>query len=99
MNMRDIDKKPAVTVKLDFPIELSDGRKVTELNLRRPKVKDLLDYPMNEGAGLKEEVALVAHLCGDGKEPLVAEDLQDLDSSDYAKLQKAMLRFRDNTKN
>jgi hypothetical protein len=50
---------------------------------------DILDFPVDATTGLKEEVALMAHLCG-----LVVEDMRGVDSEDYGKLQEQLLRFR-----
>jgi hypothetical protein len=81
-------KEKSVTIPLDFPLELAD-RKLDAVTIQRPTMGDLEDYPVNAGTGLKEEMALVAHLCG-----LHAEDLRQMDAEDYDKLQKQLLLFR-----
>lgn len=81
-------KEKSVTIPLDFPLELAD-RKLDAVTIQRPTMGDLEDFPVNAGTGLKEEMALVAHLCG-----LHAEDLRQMDAEDYDKLQKQLLLFR-----
>ena len=81
-------KEKCVTITLDFPMELAD-RKLDAVTIQRPTMGDLEDYPVNASTSLKEEMALVAHLCG-----LHAEDLRQMDAEDYGKLQKQLLLFR-----
>ncbi|MDR2819315.1 MAG: phage tail assembly protein [Desulfovibrio sp.] len=38
---------------------------------------------------MKEEVALMAHICG-----ICVEDIRGMDSQDYNRLQEQLLRFR-----
>ena len=81
-------KEKSVTIPLEFPVELAD-RKLDAVNIRRPTMGDLEDFPVNASTGLKEEMALVAHLCD-----LHAEDLRRIDAEDYGKLQTQLLQFR-----
>ena len=81
-------KEKCVTIPLDFPVELAD-RKLDAVTIQRPTLGDLEDFPVNASTGLKEEMALVAHLCD-----LHAEDLRQMDAEDYDKLQKQLLQFR-----
>jgi hypothetical protein len=81
-------KTQAAIIKFDYPVQLAD-RVLSEVALRRPTLGDMLDYPVDQHSGLKEETALVAHLCG-----LVVEDLRGIDAGDYNKLQDQLLRFR-----
>ena len=81
-------KEKSVTIQLEFPVELAD-RKLDAVNIRRPIMGDLEDFPVSVSTGLKEEMALVAHLCN-----LHAEDLRRMDAEDYDKLQKQLLQFR-----
>ncbi|MDR2056142.1 MAG: phage tail assembly protein [Desulfovibrio sp.] len=81
-------KAQRVIVKLDYPVELPDGTRA-EVAIRRPTIGDMLDCPVNDRTGLKEETALMARLCG-----LCVEDVRALDMADYDKLQTELLRFR-----
>ena len=55
-------KEKSVTIQLEFPVELAD-RKLDAVSIRRPIMGDLEDFPVSVSTGLKEEMALVAHLC------------------------------------
>ncbi len=81
-------KEKCITIPLDFPMELAD-RKLDAVTIQRPTMGDLEDFPVNASTGLKEEMALVAHLCD-----LHVEDLRQMDAEDYGKLQKQLLLFR-----
>jgi hypothetical protein len=81
-------KTQSALVKLDYPVQLPD-RRLAEVVVRRPTLGDLMDFPVDAASGLKEEVALLAHLCG-----LNVEDMRALDSEDYGKVQEQVLRFR-----
>lgn len=81
-------KEKFVTIPLDYPMQLADSR-IDGVSLRRPTMGDLEDFPVNAGTGLKEEMALVAHLCD-----LHTEDLRQMDAEDYGKLQTQLLQFR-----
>ena len=81
-------KEKTVTIPLEFPVELAD-RKLDAVSIRRPIMGDLEDFPVSVSTGLKEEMALVAHLCN-----LHAEDLRRMDAEDYGKLQMQLLLVR-----
>ena len=81
-------KEKTVDITLDYPVHLAD-RELENVTMRRPSVGDLMDFPVNATTGLKEELALVAHLC-----ELHVDDLRLMDSEDYGRLQKQLLRFR-----
>ncbi len=75
-------------IELDFPIEIS-GVEVKHLIMRRPKVRD--DLAASKSAGTEEDKALmlVANLC-----EVTVEDLLELDSADWSKLEKQVQDFR-----
>lgn len=75
------------TIALDYPLNL-DGRQVAELTMRRPKVKDQrnADKAASDNAG--KELQLFASLTG-----MNPEDLEEMDLSDYTKLQNAYSGF------
>ena len=84
----NMDKRKEVEISLDFPVQLAD-RKLEKLVMRRPVMGDIIDYPIKDGNDLKGELALYAHLCG-----MNPEEMRQIDSADYAKLQKLYLLFR-----
>ena len=81
-------KEKSVTIQLEFPVELAD-RKLDAVSIRRPIMGDLEDFPVSVSTGLKEEMALVAHLCN-----LHAEGRRRMEAEDYDRLQKQLLQFR-----
>ena len=75
-------------IKLNYPIE-SSGSTITDLNMRRSKVKDrLIVSKMKSASDEEKEIRLFANLCE--VEPKIIEEL---DESDYANLQKAYMDF------
>jgi hypothetical protein len=75
------------TIELNHPVEM-DGRSVTQLRMRRPKVKDQLAADKASGNSAQKEVRLFANLCEES--PAVIEEL---DLSDYRQLQEAYSGF------
>lgn len=55
-------KEKSVTIQLEFPVELADRKLDAVSDIRRPIMGDLEDFPVSVSTGLKEEMALVAHL-------------------------------------
>lgn len=75
-------------IKLNYPIESNEGN-VIELNMRRSKVKDrLIVAKMKTASDEEKEIRLFANLCE--VSPTIIEDL---DESDYAKLQNNYMDF------
>jgi hypothetical protein len=75
-------------IKLNYPIE-SDGTNITDLNMRRSKVKDrLLVAKMKNSSDEEKEIRLFANLC-----EVAPNIIEELDESDYANLQKAYMDF------
>lgn len=75
-------------VELDFPITVS-GVEVSHLIMRRPKLRDDLAAAKSGGSDEDKAIQLVANLC-----EVTTEDLLDLDSGDWAKLEKQVQDFR-----
>ncbi|QSH40920.1 phage tail assembly protein [Lentisphaerota bacterium ZTH] len=76
-------------VKLEYAIEVN-GQEVTELEVRRPTVKDQLAAERkgkNQYQGEKE-VMMFADLCC-----LAPEDIYKMDMKDYLKLQEVFKHF------
>jgi hypothetical protein len=74
-------------IELTHPIDI-DGTKVSVLQLRRPKVRDMLGVEKSVDNDAEKEIQLFANLC-----ELTPENLLDLDMADYSKLQKAYQDF------
>ena len=75
-------------IKLNYPIE-SSGSTITDLNMRRSKVKDrLLVAKMKNSSDEEKEIRLFANLC-----EVAPNIIEELDESDYANLQKAYMDF------
>jgi hypothetical protein len=75
-------------IKLNYPIE-SDGANITDLNMRRSKVKDrLIVAKMKNSSDEEKEIRLFANLC-----EVAPNIIEELDESDYANLQKAYMDF------
>lgn len=72
------------TIKLQYPVKLASGKVLAEINLRRPKVRDLKNAQKNTDAEA-QELALLASLTA---EKLTTEDLEELDLADYANIQQ-----------
>lgn len=71
-------------IKLKYPLE-----NLTEITLRRPKVKDLLEIDQLQGISEPEkELLMFEKLTGISK-----EILKELDIYDYSQLQKAYQSF------
>jgi len=74
-------------IKLEHPIT-SDGRKITEIDMRRPKVADVVAARKNKVDEAEQETALIANLAG-----LPPSAILDLDLADYKKLQERLAGF------
>ena len=68
-------------IKLSNPVKI-DGVEVHELSLRRPQVRDLIAAGKKNVSESEREVNLVANLA-----EVSPEIIQDLDLSDYMKIQ------------
>lgn len=77
----------SVLIDLDFPVVV-DGETVSSVRLRRPVVRDMLRIDIAGCSDAEKELALFANLC-----EMTNESLENLDLSDYAKLQRAYQDF------
>ncbi|WP_168464796.1 phage tail assembly protein [Wolbachia endosymbiont of Ctenocephalides felis wCfeT] len=75
------------TITLNNPITV-DGISVSELTIRRPKVRDYLAMERISGSDLSKEVALTANLTS-----VTKEAVEELDIADYAKVQEVLKDF------
>ena len=85
---KNMDMRTSVTIPLRFPVQLAD-RRLTEVTVRRPVMRDLLRHPLGRDSGPAEDMAFMGALTG-----LVREELEQLDVVDYEALQRQVLRFR-----
>lgn len=76
-----------VKIKLTHSIEI-DGAKVSVIQLRRPKVRDMLSVEKSVDNDAEKEIQLFSNLS-----ELSPDNLLELDMADYAKLQKAYQDF------
>jgi hypothetical protein len=74
-------------IKLDYPLTI-DGKQVSELSVRRPKVKDQRNAEKAATDNAGQEISLFSALTG-----INPEDLEELDMADYTKLQQAYSSF------
>lgn len=75
------------TVKLNNPITV-DEISVSELTIRRTKVRDYLAIERINGSDLNKEVTLTANLTSVAKEAI-----EELDIADYVKVQEVLKDF------
>lgn len=75
------------TVELITPITV-DGATLSQLTVRRPKVRDMLAMENTAKNDAEKEINLFANLC-----EVNPDSLYELDMSDYSKLQKAYQDF------
>ena len=75
------------TIKLKHPIT-ADGREVAQLNLRRPKARDMIASDKGGGSDAEKELRLFSNLC-----EVTPETIGDLDLEDYRALQVAFTDF------
>jgi hypothetical protein len=76
-----------VKIELTHSIEI-DGAKVSVIQLRRPKVRDMLSVEKSVDNDAEKEIQLFSNLS-----ELSPDNLLELDMADYAKLQKAYQDF------
>ncbi|OOZ12192.1 phage tail assembly protein [Solemya velum gill symbiont] len=76
-----------VKIELTHSIEI-DGAKVGVIQLRRPKVRDMLSVEKSVDNDAEKEIQLFANLS-----ELSPDNLLELDMADYGKLQKAYQDF------
>ena len=72
---------------LDYPIDF-EGGKLTKITLRRAKVADVVSSQKGKAEDAEKEVRLLAALAG-----LPQSAIEDLDVSDYKKLQTELSGF------
>jgi len=74
------------TVNIELSYPLDNG--TAQLNMRRPKVRDMLAADKAKGSDAEKEIAMFANLC-----EVAPSDIEALDMADYQALQKAYQGF------
>lgn len=74
-------------IKLNSPIKI-DGVAINELNLRTPKVRDIIAANRKNVSESEREVNLIANLA-----EISVENVEDLDLKDYMKIQTWLQNF------
>jgi hypothetical protein len=75
------------SIKLKYPI-MVEGSKLDVIQMRRPKVRDMLMADRLTGSDAEKEINIFANLC-----ELPPEAMEELDVADYSQLQKAYQSF------
>lgn len=83
-----MDKRATAKIELDFPIEIS-GVEVKHLVMRRPKVRDEVAFTKSKGDDADKTLQLLAGLC-----EVSPDELMELDSADFAKLEAQFQDFK-----
>lgn len=83
-----MDKRPSAKITLEFPLTIS-GVEVKHLTMRRPKVRDEMAFAKSKADEADKVLHLIASLC-----EVTPDDLLDLDSSDFAKLEAQFQDFK-----
>jgi hypothetical protein len=79
------------TIKLRFPVQLAD-RLLEEVTIRRPTMGDIRKHPIKSDTDIDGEMRQLCALCD-----LRLEEMERVDSADYARLQGIYVRFRSTT--
>lgn len=74
-------------VKLASPIKVS-GAEVDKLEMREPKVRDMLAADKSKGSDAEKEIAMFAALC-----EVTPDEIQELSMKDYTAVQKVYESF------
>lgn len=75
-------------IQLDFPVQLAD-RLLESVTIKRPTMGVLKKHQIKGERDVEGEMKLFCALTG-----LRMEELEELDSADYGRLQDAYVRFR-----
>ncbi len=76
------------TIKLAIPFKNISGIEIAEVKMRRATVKDLRIMHNSGGTDADKELRLIGNLC-----ELAPDDLDRMDATDYATLQKTLQGF------
>lgn len=89
MAKAEMDRRKEVEIRMDFPVQLAD-RVLDKVIMRRPTVGLLLKHNINgSNYNIRDDIGFYAELCG-----LVPDEIEQLDFTDYEKIQEQFFRFR-----
>jgi hypothetical protein len=80
--------RPTTTIELDYSIEV-DGVSVDTLTMRRPTVRDQLQFDEGKGNEARRVVKMIASLCD-----VAPSAIEQLDNSDFIKVSEVMQGFQ-----
>jgi hypothetical protein len=83
-----MDTRATAKIALDFPVTIS-GVEVKHIIMRRPKVRDEVAFTKSKGDDADKTLMLIANLC-----EVTPEDLMELDSADFKKLEEQFQDFK-----
>jgi hypothetical protein len=75
------------TIDLGYPINI-DGRDVSILEMRRPRVGDRLAIEKMSADDAEKEIRFIANLC-----EIAPSEIEKLDMADYLKVQETLASF------
>lgn len=81
-----------VEIALDYPVKVN-GVAVDTLQMRRPKVRDMIAAEKGGGGNAETEVRLFANLC-----EVAPAVIEDVDMADYTRLQEEYTGFLSQTR-
>jgi len=76
-----------LTVTFDYPVSIK-GEEVTELTIRKPKMKDMLNGEKVQGSDIDKEMWMVSALTG-----ATIDDLKNLDKDQYELIQEQWVKY------
>ena len=74
-------------IQLQYPVKVN-GLDIATLNLRRPRVRDMLAASKMKGSDAEKEIRMFCNLC-----EVEPEVIESLDLADYARLQQVYQSF------
>jgi len=75
---------------LDFPVDLADGRRLTTIHLRRPRVRELKQAQRQTTDPSEQQFVLMSLM---SQEKLTPEDFEDIDLGDFMKMNRFFRRL------
>ena len=83
---KDVKKREPKKIIFEQPIVV-DGKKITEVTMRVPKVKDMLAVDHIENK-IDREIALIGNLTGVN---ITLDDVEEWDAAEYTTLQSTLM--------
>ena len=80
--------RPAEVIELEYAIEV-DGVSVDSLSMRRPTVRDQLQFEEGKGSDARKVITMIANLCD-----VSPKAIEQLDNSDFITATEALQGFQ-----